>query len=289
MMVVPGHPEGRFLPESFSRSGQTFRMSISLLHVSDIHPQVTDDLTQLAVGISNAVVAYRSTPYYLVASGDLGLKGSNHRLAGDFLRQVADRLGIPRGNIVCVPGNHDIQTDRLNSPFQEYSQAVYRATGDSRLTRVERASVHKSGEIEFLLINSAYHLDPGFGMVDCGAVRSAISSLSPDSTRIAVVHHHQIPIEANDRSTIVNAYELLTILSSNGFAAVLHGHQHVSLSMTIGPTKLIGVGTLNFPPGRNINNQFNLVDIGSRVTRFFYHADSSTSTGFGNWDPREFS
>lgn len=26
MMVVPGHPEGRFLPESFSRSGQTFRM-----------------------------------------------------------------------------------------------------------------------------------------------------------------------------------------------------------------------------------------------------------------------
>lgn len=204
-------------------------------------------------------MAYRSTPYYLVASRDLGLRGSNHRPGWRFLTTSGGQVGdTPRQYSVCARKSR--HPDRLNSPFQEYSQAVYRATGDSRLTRVERVSVHKSGEIELLLINSAYHLDPGFGMVDCGAVRSAISSLSPDSTRIAVVHHHQIPIE------------LLTIHSSNGFAAVLHGYQHVSLSMTIGPIKLIGVGTLNFTPGRNFAKRYPIEPHHSCHRRFFSNA-----------------
>lgn len=262
-------------------------MAISLLHISDIHPEVTDDLVRLAVSMSKSVQAHRFAPNFIVASGDLGLKGGNHILAGDFLRHLAEKLGVARSNVVCVPGNHDIQINNLTSPFQGYSQAVYRATGDSQLTSTERAWVYRCGEAEFLLINSAHHLDHKYGMVDCDAIRTAISELSPNSTRIAVVHHHQIPIDSVDRSTIANSYELLTLLSSNNFAAVLHGHQHVSLSLKVGPTKLIGVGTLNFPPGRNINNQFNIVELGSRVTKFLYHADSSTIMGVGDWDPKD--
>jgi 3',5'-cyclic AMP phosphodiesterase CpdA len=263
-------------------------MLISLLHVSDIHPTTSDNLTQLAHEISSAVRTGNCSPTHIVASGDLGLKGNNQKESARFLLTLAADLGLSSTQIVCVPGNHDVEKNNSRAPFEGYSRAVYTVTGDSTRTVVHPASVHRHERVEFVLINSAYHLDTTFGKVDCDALRRVIRDLSADTVKIVVVHHHLIPVAENDRSTVVNAHEFLTLVSSIGCEVVLHGHQHTSLSLTLrGGTKLVGVGTVNFAPARNINNQFNVVEVGRRVLRFRYHSDSSTSQGFGNWDQEE--
>ncbi|MBB5341448.1 metallophosphoesterase family protein [Tunturiibacter gelidoferens] len=263
-------------------------MSISLLHLSDIHPASSDNLTKLAHEISSAVRRSKCSPTYLVASGDLGLKGNNQQESAKFLLTLASDLGLGPTQIVCVPGNHDIERDNKKNPFQNYSKAIYAITKNSARTVVSPVTLYPVESVEFVLINSAYHLDTTFGRVDCDALRKVMGDLSANTLKIVVVHHNLIPVEEKDRSTIVNAYEFLTIVSSVGCEVVLHGHQHTSLSLIVGSsTKLVGVGTVKFAPATNVNNQFNLIDIGKRVVRFRYHADSSTSRGFGNWDPEE--
>ena len=260
-------------------------MPICLLHVSDIHPAASDNLTQLAHEISGAVGTNGLVPMYIVASGDLGLKGTNQQESARFLLTLAADLNLDRQRIVCVPGNHDVQRDKLSNPFHNYENALYTITKDSTRTSVSSVASERHHDVEFLLVNSAYHLDITFGRVDCDALRRTVKALSPDSKKIVVVHHNSIPSDENDTSTIKNAYEFLTIVSSAGCELVLHGHQHASLSLIVGRrTRLVGVGTVNFLPARNINNQFNIVEVGKRVIRFRYHADSSTSRGVGNWD-----
>jgi len=263
-------------------------MSISLLHLSDIHPAAYDNLSRLAQDISSAVKRSNSSPTHVVASGDLGLKGANQKESARFLIAVASNLGLEPSQVICVPGNHDVEKDNPTKPFQSYSKAILAITGDSSRTIVKPVDVYRHRGVEFVLINSAYHLNTTFGRVDCDALRDVVKSLSSTTTKVVVVHHNLIPVSDEDRSTIANAYEVLTIVSSAGCDVVLHGHQHASLSLTVGSsTKLVGVGTVNFPPGTNVNHQFNIVDIGKRVLRFRFHADSSTSEGFGNWDPEE--
>jgi 3',5'-cyclic AMP phosphodiesterase CpdA len=263
-------------------------MSLSLLHVSDIHPSASDDLVPLAHEISSTVKRNNCLPTFIVASGDLGLKGSNQQLSAKFLLTLASDLGLGSKQIVCVPGNHDVEKGNFMAPFHNYSNAVYTITKDSARTIASDAALYRHDGMEFLLINSAYHLDIAYGKVNCDALRKTVAELSTTATKIVVVHHNAIPVDENDRSTITNAYEFLTIVSSVGCEVVLHGHQHVSLSLVVGSgTKLVGVGTVNFIPATNVNNQFNVVDVGKRVLRFRYHADSSTSRGVGNWDREE--
>ena len=260
-------------------------MAISVLHVSDIHPTLSDNLMQLAHEISQAVDSNGCVPTHIVASGDLGLKGTNQEESARFLVTLAEDLKLDRDRIVCVPGNHDVERENLSNPFHNYERALYTITGDSTRTAALAATSYRNGDAEFVLVNSAYHLDIAFGKVDCDALRRTVQRLSSDATKIVVVHHNSIPVDEGDPSTIKNAYEFLTIVSSTGCEVLLHGHQHASLSLTVGSqTKLVGVGTVNFLPARNVNNQFNIVEVGKRVIRFRFHADSSTARGVGNWD-----
>jgi predicted phosphodiesterase len=263
-------------------------MRSSILHVSDIHPAASDNLAGLAHEISSAVKQNNCSPGYIVASGDLGLRGENQQESARFLLTLASDLSLTPTQIICVPGNHDVERANSLTPFHNYSNALYTVTRDSARTVVSPAALYRHADVEFLLINSAHHLNTTYGNVNCDALRRVIAHLSPSTTKVVVVHHNSIPVDENDRSTITNAYEFLTIVSSVGCDVVLHGHQHASLALIIGSrTKLVGVGTVNFVPATNVNNQFNVVDVGKRTLRFRYHADSSTSLGFGNWDREE--
>lgn len=256
-----------------------------ILHVSDLHPEPAHNLSGLAPTIFAAVKGVRVSPDYVVASGDLGNKGQNQRMSGKFLLELASKFGLSKEQIVCVPGNHDVQKTQPLTPFHNYSAALYEITKDSKRSAVKSVDLYRHRNVEFLLVNSAYHLETEYGRVDCDELRNVVANSSADKSKVVVVHHNSIPVSEHDRSTIINAYEFLTIISSMSCGVVLHGHQHLSLSLIVGPqTKLVGAGTLNFTPSRNVNNQFNVVDVGKSVFRFRYHADSSTSQGFGNWD-----
>jgi 3',5'-cyclic AMP phosphodiesterase CpdA len=264
-------------------------MSSAILHISDIHPRSGDDLARIAEGISNAAKDFKIG--FLVASGDLGYQGRNHEIAARWLRKLADMLKVPKEKIICVPGNHDIEKgrlERLEDPFSGYSQALFQLVEDSRRIETAAVSTYRCENYEFLLVNSAHHLDSAYGLVDCGAVNRALRDRSSASIKVAVVHHNPIPVIECDRSTIANAYEFLRLISNAGFDALLHGHQHIAMSLQIGhKTRMIGVGSINFKPWPNTSNQFNIVQIGNNITRFNFHADSTSCPGMGNWDAKE--
>jgi predicted phosphodiesterase len=234
-------------------------MVSSILHISDIHPRSGDNLGRLADGIANAVKDFKVG--FLVASGDLGYRGKNQEVAAQWLHKLAEMLRIPKEGIIRVPGYHDIEKGRLErseDPFSNYSQALFQLLENSKRIGAEAVSSH------------------------------AYEDRTSASRKVAVVHHNPIPVVESDRSTIVNSYEFLRLISSAGYDVLLHGHQHIALSLHIGhKTRLVGVGSVNFRPYTNTNNQFNIVEIGRRVVHFNFHADSTAGSGMGNWDGRE--
>jgi 3',5'-cyclic AMP phosphodiesterase CpdA len=265
-------------------------MGSSILHISDIHPQPGDDLRDLGQGISDALKSFKID--FLVASGDLGYRGQNQRTAAHWLRELGQKIKVPIERIICVPGNHDLDKDHLDNfdeAFQEYSRALLDLFENSGRAAVNPASKYLYSDHEFLLINSAYHLDIAHGMVDCEFIRKLLRNETPrQKHRIAIVHHNPISVTKLDRSTIVNAYEFLRIISDAGYEVLLHGHQHIAMSLRVGQqTRLAGVGSVNFEPGKNINNQFNVVEVGKRIVRFRFHADSMSTSRMGNWDSTE--
>jgi 3',5'-cyclic AMP phosphodiesterase CpdA len=265
-------------------------MGSSILHLSDIHPQPGDDLRQLAQGIADAVKLFKID--FLVVSGDLGYQGQNHRLSVHWLRELGEKLGVQIERIICIPGNHDIDKrhlDNFDQAFRDYSRALLELFGKTGREAVSPASIYVYEDHEFLLINSVYHLDITHGMVDCAFIRKLIRDKEVvQGTKIAIVHHNPIPVIKGDRSTVVNAYEFLRIVSDAGYDVLLHGHQHIEMSLRVGEkTRLAGVGSVNFEPDRNINNQFNVVEVGKRIVRFRFHADSMSKLQMGNWNSTE--
>jgi predicted phosphodiesterase len=261
-------------------------MTQSILHISDIHPQPGDDLKQLASTIAHAVAQFGIG--CLVVSGDLGFQGKHHEAAGQWLRHLAEIIGVPLERVVCVPGNHDVDKSRPHDPFREYSRGLFQLYANSDRTVVRAADLYICEDWEFLLINSAYHLDTDYGKVDSEAIRRVLPDRPKNPKRVAVVHHNPIPVVESDRSTIVNAYGFLKQISEAGYEVLLHGHQHLAMSLSVGTaTRLVGVGSINFPPWENTNNQFNVLELGKRIVRFRLHADSVSPSHMGNWDGHE--
>ncbi|MFQ5799836.1 MAG: metallophosphoesterase family protein, partial [Bacteroidota bacterium] len=223
-------------------------------------------------------------PYFLVVSGDLGYKGSDHERGSQFVSAVARLLKIPCRRIVCCPGNHDIQLTQKEQPFQNYMKAAFGVLEESTRVSVSPVTCYQCEGVNLFIINSCYHLDHRYGKIHAEELRKKIKEGDSSGPRIAVVHHHSIPVFDGDTSAIVNAYEFLSILVDSGFDLVLHGHHHIALSLTVGNrTKLVGVGSVNYPPERNLNNQFNILEFGVRVCRFRYVADASGRGILGAW------
>ena len=73
--------------------------------------------------------------------------------------------------------------------------------------------------------------DPGFVLEsELEAMRVAMSSIPPERTKIAVVHHNPNHVPSDDidtYDTIVNSGPLKAALIEAGFDFVLHGHRHI--------------------------------------------------------------
>ena len=203
------------------------------------------------------------------------------------MRQLAERLAVAPSRIICCPGNHDIETSNGRNSFQTYHREISGLIQDAGRAEPTAASIYRHDGIDFLILNSAHLLEWSHGHLDIGAIQRLSSKLG-DGLRIAVVHHHCIPYDEADRSHITNAYQLVSYLDANGFHALLHGHRHMAMTMRLGGLRIIGVGSVNYPPTANINNQFNLIEPGRILVRFRFIGDVQSATGSsGSWVCRE--
>lgn len=235
------------------------RMTTTILHVSDLHfgdPNAAlnrEDVNR----VIGSLLAKAGPDALLVLSGDISFKGKKqgYAEAQGALHPALEASGIRRDRIIVCPGNHDVVKSTTGlSPFEAFDAWSADLRNDKRCAfsaaSCRLVSCHGA---DFLVINSAYHGDTEYGLVDLPQLDTVLAGMDAarveGSPRVAVLHHHLIPFSGHgDKSTTRNAYQVLTRLNKHGFSLVLHGHQHalLELGMGSGSMKLCGVGSFRY-------------------------------------------
>jgi len=239
-----------------------------ILHLSDIHLapgevyKIDHDLFLKLMAEKTGEFVQTKDALVVSICGDIIYKGDStgYNSAACFFKKMREILGSKIVFCPC-PGNHDITSDTVNC-FRAFNKFAWDLTNDAVINfSTEITAVCKSiGDIDMILVNSAFHGEHTYGFVELGGLEAVLKG-SKSPNKIIVVHHNLIPADMNDRSTIANAYGLLQLALAHDVKAVLHGHGHMENVLLVGQKqcKLIGVGSLFFTPGDNLNNQFNLV------------------------------
>src|SRR5688572_7124095 len=80
--------------------------ALRIIH-ADVRDQVLADLARLGV---NEVAA-------IILAGDIAFSGKReeYHLAAGWLERVSALCGCPRRSILSIPGNHDVDRDRIRT------------------------------------------------------------------------------------------------------------------------------------------------------------------------------
>lgn len=235
----------------------------------------------------------KSEPILVAVCGDITFKGqkSGYDLAERFFLSLKDKLSF---NTLCFPcpGNHDIiKNEEQFESFNRFSWNITK-NGDLAFTSEKSVVSVDYKYYHIVVLNSAYHRDHTYGLVNLDDFNLELSKY-PGKPKIVILHHHPIPVEKSDYSTLRNAYEFLTIASENNALVIFHGHRHMAHSLTIGPgnTALIGVGSPFFLDSLNINNQLNILHIDNnkikKALSFRYIADLKKDGRVGSFDVKK--
>ena len=196
----------------------------------------------------------------LVVSGDVTHQAqpSQFAHASKVIKKLAEMLSVPAGQIIIVPGNHDLNWDVAKlatesnepfwldyrfAPFRDGSQSVgCDETMISALLEPPHFFVHDHAQADIWCFNSAaYDLPeqkPHRGEIKelhrsalQAQLQSRYSGKTKDKFRIFVTHHHPKPQpelypDIPDFSGMVNGESLLDLLIEHRFDLVLHGHKH---------------------------------------------------------------
>jgi len=244
-------------------------MNVDILHLSDLHfgnPARHLRRRDVAQALDTLFSLLTATTSLVIVSGDITFQGrkEGHIEAADALAEAIDRQKLERTNVFLCPGNHDLvrETDGVAS-FASFDICSALVRRDKRCTFTgNSAQLIEHSSADILLLNSAHHLDHQFGLVDIPEVDRLLKTLPSEKDsrvgrlRLAVIHHHMIPVLSEDVSAIRNSYPLLTRLQRHGFSALLHGHQHALLGLNIGDSNMLlsGVGSFGFSTPGFINS-----------------------------------
>ncbi len=242
-------------------------MPFDILHLSDLHfgnPNGHLKRSDVATALETLLKSCAETTY-LVLSGDITFRGQQvgYQEAMGVLQTVLKQNMFPSKRVIVCPGNHDLFAETAGRPFfrtfDEWSSGL---RGDKECTFAQTpVRILKAEAADFVLINTAYHGNWEFGQVDIGELNRLLSELPALSAashrpRIAVLHHHLVPVLINDTSTIRNAYEVVALLQQHGCTLVMHGHQHAILALQFGEKcmQISGVGSFGFNSPGVINS-----------------------------------
>lgn len=184
----------------------------------------------------------------VLISGDLTCTASPHEFneAERFINDLKSRFGLSPVQIICIPGNHDIEwldeNTKLNEDaelnYRNFSKNIYNAEPNSLLGRFNEFYVG-SHKIAVIALNSCRLESPknaGMGYISPEQMRFITDFLKKDrfNYKIAILHHHLLPVnyteyystEKKSVSLTLDAEAVLQNLIKNNVDTVLHGHQH---------------------------------------------------------------
>lgn len=274
---------------------------LRLLHISDIH--LGDDYGFAEKASPGQVPIYErltndrekvleAPPNLIVFSGDITTKSNVEVMRSQglkFLNKICDIFKLDHDQVVIVPGNHDI-------PLMNYVPNDYSHEGEFRAllkdfygSDMGTSAMHIFGRgererIEILAMNSIRLRNvelKNFGYVQWGLYEEelrgqGIEAFDKEAKRIAVLHHHLIPVPYEDElekdyiyasaSATIDSGSVIEGLHNYNFDLALHGHQHVP-----------GVSRIS----RGINNGRGELHMDSRLN--IVSAGSLTSSRLANY------
>lgn len=228
-----------------------------LLHLSDLHfgtrVQADEWLGQLTEDLYHEFRIARLDGGVII-SGDIANRAdpSEYVAAQRFLLNLRQELGLTPGQIILVPGNHDVSWSISQSAFAsddsaQRDEARYRERfapfsrfyGEVRpdsypLDEEQQATLHHFPDKRLLLLglNSAWALDhrenrkAGINGVALGHALRQIRTTPAyaECLKIAIFHH---PIHSGGEDRIHDS-GFLQRLAQAGFRLALHGHLHTA-------------------------------------------------------------
>lgn len=262
---------------------------MQIIQISDMHINVDSDLytiknriTKLYDSLQANLIKGECT--VLCVLGDFVERGDAtlYNKAADVLNFMKERFAEFNPIFEFTPGNHDLCGC-------QYSQLMPDMCSDQKCTLAHynnfvkgfdisynpnTSLLHKEyDEIDLLLVNSTYHGNCKYGLLDI----EALKKLNLKKPALILTHHTFFSENVTDNSAIRNVYKLFDVVEKKEILGVLHGHTHGYKDITIGnKCPVIGVGPfLKEIP--NINNQANLVIVTSsgihKVINYFYRED----------------
>jgi len=209
--------------------------------------QLIEDLRSLLAANGDGKIAL------VLVTGDLTWSGDVHEFENtrEFLETIRREFDLHNSQIVVVPGNHDIEwrdeKEDVNGDaemnYRKFIESFYGTRPVSSFLRIHRFQIAEK-RVSIIGLNSCRlesKANAGLGFVGRPQLKEMSkflfehqSKTERDDLRIALVHHHLLPvnyvenIDWKDKSVslMLDADDVLRSLISAGVRLVLHGHQH---------------------------------------------------------------
>ncbi|MEA2230441.1 MAG: hypothetical protein QOD83_257 [Solirubrobacteraceae bacterium] len=268
--------------------------SITLLHLSDMQfgrhhrfgnlsagdPDARFDtlLTRLVDDLKRLAKNPGIQPQVIVVSGDLAEWGMRSEFSDalEFLERLSESLGVPRRNVVVVPGNHDVNRKLCEAYFNEcdgderepaapyarkwehfarmFSEfyadepgVEFKVTEPWSLWEMESLNLVVAGLNSTM--RESHHDDDHYGWVGERQLRWFADRLEAYVEsgwfRLGVVHHNTARGVVTDDENLRDADQLAEVLAPS-LNLLLHGHTHDSKISSLGqepPLRVLSTGS----------------------------------------------
>ena len=113
--------------------------TIRIIHISDIHHDKNEPENQGLIlnaffeDLTSKGNEMNFDSTYCIISGDLVYAGESDKIYSNFYQNFILRLSqfVPLRNIYCIPGNHDLNREFLNSNFDEHQEIISKEFSES--------------------------------------------------------------------------------------------------------------------------------------------------------------
>jgi 3',5'-cyclic-AMP phosphodiesterase len=223
---------------------------VTIVHISDPHvgsPHFVPNMLHRVIEEINEL-----EPAAVICSGDLTTDGFRQEYQAWL--SYAERIQAP---LHTIPGNHDSR----NVGYLHFEELI--------------GARNWSVEVEGIRIVGVDSSEPDLneGMVGRGHYTWIHEQFAdPADLKVFVLHHHLIPIPGTgrERSTVMDAGDLLEVLVHSGVHVVLAGHKHVPYVWRLEDMYLASAGTCSSLRVRGHTKPcYNVLEIdGGKVTIF---------------------
>lgn len=234
---------------------------IEILHLTDIHwrSENANDIARRLKALLEFTSKKQIKPHYVAITGDLTFSGKKHEFDGfekEFLQPLCRHFDTKAGNILVVPGNHDVDRDLVSvtmldkrsrrqnsrdpdilkmpssrlSAYNEHVKPSHFQTdkfnnirpivGGNAQTRISHIAGAKIG---FACLNSAFECandeDKELLILTENQISEALSHIEHCDLRIALIHHPLDWFHPAERDLACNDL-------TRSFDLILSGHLH---------------------------------------------------------------